>query len=163
MLRQNLERLRDPALQGRWVAQISGIPTSDLIIENITPGFVKIGTVSRFYGGRQWNFPGTALFDPIGITFYEPHTYESADFMQRWLRLIYDVEAETYGVPADYLMDITVDLFPVNSSERAAARFTLSDTFPADQNALDLNYTNAEGRNVCVGNFYARKSTFILL
>ena len=154
MERRVLEHLRHPALQGRWVASISGFLPEELVIEQIGPNYMyRTGQTSRFYGGRMYDFPDVAHGDPIPITFYETHTFDMADFFYRWNMLKFEPTQGIYGVPADYLRDIVVQLFPVTSSQTPAATLTLQGVWPVDNQPFDLTYVNAEGRIVQQINF----------
>lgn len=149
MDRRILEKLRHPALQGRWVASIDGFLPEELIIESIAGNPIyKTGETSRFYQGRMMGFPDVASVDSIQIAFYETHTFDTSDFFYRWSLKKFDPKTGVYGLPKDYMKNLTARLFPVNSSTKPSAALKFTRIWPVDNQAFDLSYVNAEGRLV---------------
>lgn len=149
MDRRILERLRHPALQGRWVANIDGFLPEELIIESIAGNPVyKTGETSRFYQGRMMGFPDVATLDSIQIAFYETHAFDTSDFFYRWSLKKFDPETGIYGLPKQYMKNLTANLFTINNSVAPKAALKFIRVWPMDNQAFDLSYVNAEGRIV---------------
>jgi hypothetical protein len=146
--RELIQAIRDPALQGRWLAIVDGYTAPELVVESINPGLVQFSANQRNYGGRVLQFAGAAAAINYSMVLYETDDLRTLDFLQDWRRQVYNPDTGLYGLPVNYKKTVVVNMFPNTSSTRPAARFTLSKTWPVNFAAFDLSYANQEGRLV---------------
>lgn len=146
--RDVIEALKDPASPCRWFAMFQDYPPgpNGINIESISIPFQETGHQERSYGGRTLGFPATASLAPVQITLYEDHLYATTSWLNDWKRQVFDPATESFGVPAQYLRDLVVFLYPTNDSDRPSAKVDFKGCFPADSGGREYSYNHIDGR-----------------
>lgn len=166
--RDVIQRLRDPAMTGRWVAVFPDTPPGEngINVETINLPFVEVGTQDRIYGGQNFSFPGTASQHPTSMAIYEDHTYFATEWLQKWKNEVFNQDTQAFGLPRGnayikgYLRSFTVFLFGVGTGDKPTARVDFEDCYPADTGGRDLSYVNSEGRIVISTTLAVRRVNF---
>lgn len=159
-LRDLANRVIDPAIPSRWLAFVGDATPYELLVESINPALFSITSKTRFAGGaHRYMVPETSVIQAVTMTIYETHTYDTTAYLEAWRRKVYNPDTEVYGIPNDYMKDVVVLLFPLDSNS-PVAKFTLERAWIQDQTPFEYSYANPEGRLMVACNFAINGSKF---
>lgn len=161
--RSTVLSLRDPAGMGRWIAFFDAtlIGRGGINVESIEVPLLETGSHERVYGGEGYSFPNFASKAPIQVSIYEDDQYSATNWIQNWKLKIYDPKTQIYGLPVDYLKDLTVFLLPVDSNTKPTGKITIEGLFPIETSGRSFNYHTIDGRIVLQASFSARAINFV--
>lgn len=142
-----LRYLRDPALKGRWRVAI-GEPAAQVAVENITVTFAKVGSANRFYQGMTYDFPSFSSTDAVALTLYESDDFRVTRWLAEWSLKVFNPATGIYGRPPQYMRDVRVLLFPIDSDSQPTLTVVLDHCWPSDRQPWDLSYDAPDGRVV---------------
>lgn len=155
--------LRDPAHTGRFLALFDKTTIGDggINVESVELPVTETGSHDRPYGGQSFSFPNFASNGPVSVSIYEDDAYTAQAWIMDWKKQIYDPQTQIFGVPVDYLRNMTVFLFSVDNSEEPIAKYVIEDLFPIDSGGRAYTYTQIDGRVVLTVSLTARNITFV--
>jgi hypothetical protein len=146
--RSMISQILDPALAGRWLAIVDGKSAPELVVESINPATLGLSATQRTYGGKVRQYAGASGAVTLSVVFYETHDMRTLEFLDTWRRIVFDPDTSTYGLPVEYKRVVEVMMFPLTSSTKPVAMFTMEGAWPVNVSGLDLSYANQEGRLV---------------
>lgn len=135
----------DPALSTRWYVLVPGATSPTFAVaESVNVTFRKIPSKSRYRTGKNANYADNSEIDGITIVFFETADFQVTKWLKKWREMVFHPDG-TYGLPAQFKKDITVQLLGIDSmSPKMTVKYT--GCWPTDQSPWALDYEAADGR-----------------
>lgn len=144
-----------PARLFRWAAHLGALGElgdnqvfgakdnlGSLYIVDVSVPQMEITTEQTQLKGSEVARPTGARTNDIVLTFVEDERYKIQNLLHQWRRIIYDPFTGLFGLPADYMTDITVSMLDKNND--ISANFILRNCFPTSAPSLDLAYNTSD-------------------
>jgi hypothetical protein len=138
---QDLINAASGALQRRIGTSLGLGARNGLTVESVQWTMNKVQQKQRFQGGRYIHRPDFHDIDPVTMVIYETENFDALESILKWKLSVVDSEGN-YGLPADYMKDITMELWNQSSESAAMTRY-LRNCWPTETAPLELNYTDS--------------------
>lgn len=157
-----IDRLKerpDPLLTFRWV--VKTLPIIDLdgstfqldtnFVETFEIPFNNVTSSGIFFGGGRRYFPEFHDVSAISVNFYGDVENKSLKYIWAWKRRVKNFDTGLYSLPTQYKH--TVNAVLLDPMGEGIMEASVIGMWPADTQAVPLEYTDGSGRIVYSQNF----------